>query len=147
MSEVSEHYSILPCMFCGHKHLTLSDRYTWGPVGRAGVKTLFKKLAYMEEENLFREAFSKECLTILEVVRLYVEGRQEDEPDRDIDMAYEIQYAIDRIEDLEDMLLEHAGARYREEHPGEDEALRICPLCYDRAMVAKDAKAVFKLFR
>lgn len=144
---VNEHYSTLACMFCGHKHLTLSDRYTWGPVGRAGVKTLFKKLAYMEEENLFRAAFSKECLTILEVVQLYVQSRADDEPDRDIDMAEEIEYAIDHIEALEDMLLERAGERHREAHPDENEAVRICPLCYDRAMAAKDAKAVFKLFR
>lgn len=154
--------SQLTCLFCSHRHLTISDRYSWGVSGRAEIKAMLKKAAYSDADNLFIKAFGDYCITLLDMIKHQAEVKAEEaeelgeEPD--FDLMHEINWVIEHIEHIEAALLEHGAEKEKKaileggEYPDLDDtfepiAVRVCALCWDRAIAAPNGKVLFKLFR
>jgi hypothetical protein len=148
---MSEVRSEVPCLFCGHRVLTLSDRYSWGTETRSQLKAMMKKTAYRDEANQFPEIFGESGLILWNALTMAIERHEhkddcpDDCPDPD-EVTYE--YALANMRYMEAVIIRHAEANRDEEEPEKQtHCVRICALCWDRAMVAKNGLAVFRLFR
>lgn len=143
--------SQVPCLFCGHRVLTLSDRYSWGTETRAELKSMMKKTAYRDEDNQFPETFGRSGLILWNALNLAVEQHEhreecpDDCPNPD---GVTYGFAIAHMHHMETVIIHHAESFTDEDAPDKDtHCIRICALCWDRAMAAANGLAVFKLFR